>query len=139
MEEKPDSSQQTAINETADKILANVKKFNMLSLVGLGLVVVFFVFMFIDGFNYRWLIMLPISGAAAFILYRQDSETQGFEKKICYYGLIVLAALFVMRDISMASKHLDRLKTGATSNENYKALNTKLDAVIENLKNRKGK
>ena len=90
-------------NGMADKLIEDVKKFNMMSLVGLGLTIAFILFMFIGGLKYKWWLMLPIAGAALFILYRQLSDTQGFEKKACYYAMIALGVLVLLRDIQISN------------------------------------
>jgi len=97
-----DNKSSTAGNVT-DKIIADVKKFNLMSLIGLGLVIAFLLFMFINGLKFKWWLMLPLAGAAGFILYRQLSDTQGFEKKVCFYGLIFVGALVLLRDIQMSN------------------------------------
>lgn len=116
MEEKTENNQTPATNTGAasgtggttgnaatDKIIEDVKKFNMMSLVGLGMVIAFMLFLLIDAFNYRWWIMLPLAGGAGFLLYRQHAETKNFEKKVCFYGLIVLLVLVIGRDIGLTN------------------------------------
>lgn len=92
------------MNKTAEKILDDVKGFELMSLVGLGIVVVFFLFMFFDVFNLKWWIMLPLAGAGGFLLYRQKSETKGFEKNMCFYGLVALIIFVVGRDINITNQ-----------------------------------
>jgi hypothetical protein len=130
MEEKPDSSQPdnqgstgstsssggeekkeapkdnaAVLNAAAEEYVEKVKKFNILSMVAVGLVAVFFFFMIFDSTSYHmWYLMLAIAGGAGFLLYRQYTETTGFEKKVCFYAFIVLCVLFVLRDIGMARR-----------------------------------
>ncbi|VAW77003.1 hypothetical protein MNBD_GAMMA12-1126 [hydrothermal vent metagenome] len=111
-------------NGVADKIIADVKKFNMMSLVGLGIVIFFMFLMFFDGTKYKWWLMLPLAGAAAFILYRQLSDTQGFEKKACFYGLIIIGVLVLLRDIQISNTY-----------ENYRSYLYKYSAQATQAKN----
>ncbi len=99
----PEAKSSAASANVADKLIADVKKFNMMSLIGLGIVIAFLLFLFISALAYKWWLMLPLAGAAAFILYRQLSDTQGFEKKACYYGLIVIGVLVLFRDIQISN------------------------------------
>jgi len=94
----------SSINATKDKIIGDVKKFNTISLAGLGMLIAFVLFMLIDAFNLRWWIMLPLAAGSGFLLYRQNAETKGFEKKVCYYGMIVLMVFVVGRDIGLTSR-----------------------------------
>ena len=104
MEEKKDTAQtQSTLNVTADKILGHVKALSTLTLVGLGLALLFLVFFFIDGLAYKWWLMFPVIIFSGGVLYRQYTETTGLEKKICRYALFSLVALFLIRDIQMSS------------------------------------
>jgi len=114
----------------ADKLIEDVKKFNLMSLIGLGLVLAFLLFMFINSLSYKWWIMLPLAGAAGFILYRQLSDTQGFEKKACFYALIVIGVLILFRDIQM-SNNSDRMRVMSNAGAEVMAKSIKL---MERLK-----
>jgi hypothetical protein len=73
-----------------------------LTWLGLGIAVLFLVLMPVDNVNYRWWVMLPLGAAGVLILWKQWAsapEKMGFEAKICLGGLVVLAALVVLRDI----------------------------------------
>jgi len=131
--EESKNNQDSVVNEAADKIISDVKKFHVLSLVGLGLAAVFLVFMFVDALNFRWWLMLPIAGAGGFVLYRQNTDTRGFENKACYYGLIVLAVLFVVRDISMANRYRGSTMANAPVTSKLVSIQTKLDSITEKL------
>lgn len=93
----------SSAGNVTDKLIEDVKKFNLMSLVGIGLVLVFLLFMFFDALTFKWWLMLPIAGAAAFVLYRQLSDTQGFEKKACFYALIAVGVLVLFRDIQISN------------------------------------
>lgn len=106
-----------AINKAAEKIIDDVKKFDLMSLIGLGIVVVYFLFMFFDVFNLKWWIMLPLAGAGVFLLYRQRTETRGFEKSMCFYGLIALIVFVVGRDINITNRLDTMIEQTAKVNE----------------------
>ncbi len=127
------AGQDSLVNEAAEKIISDVKKFHTLSLVGLGLVAAFLVFMFVDAFNFRWWLMLPIAGVGGFILYRQNADTRGFEQKACYYGMIVLLVLFVVRDISMANRYRSATLASAPLTGKLASIQATLDRCIEKL------
>jgi len=114
----------------ADKLIEDVKKFNLMSLVGIGLVLVFLLFMFFSGLTFKWWLMLPIAGASAFILYRQLSDTQGFEKKACFYALIAVGVLVLFRDIQISNHGQNTYKFANQMQAQAKGLNNALKNLI---------
>ncbi len=97
-------SNPSKLNATTDKIIGDVKKFQTMSLAGIGMVIAFILFSFIDAFTLSWWIMLPLAGGSTFLLYRQHAETKGFEKKVCFYALITLLVFVVGRDIRVTAR-----------------------------------
>ncbi len=118
MEEKKDTAPpQSTLNATAEKVLGHVKALSTMTLVGLGLALLFLVFFFIDALAYKWWLMFAVIGGSGFVLYRQYTETTGLEKKICFYTLIALGVLFLLRDIQMSS-HMNIYSTAQNAAQN---------------------
>ena len=93
-------------NQVQNKILELVevvKKFNLLTQIGLGLTILFLIFCAIKTFAIRWWLMTPIAAAGVWLLNNQRNNTQDLENKVCVYSLIALIVLFVVRDCVMAS------------------------------------
>ena len=82
----------------AGNILATLKDFETLSLIGLALALVFLVFQLVPDWRLPWLPNFLAAAGAGFLLWSQGRKTKGFEEKACKYGLLAVAALFLWRD-----------------------------------------
>lgn len=87
-----------------DKLFDTIKKMSPTTLVGVGLVILFFIFCFIVDLVIRWWIMVPIAAISIYLLYNNQKKTAGLEKKFCIYGIYIIIGLFILRDIVMSYK-----------------------------------
>ena len=85
--------------------------------VGIGLSILFIIFLLYGGTNLRWWIMLPLGGLSLWLLHmgRQQAMNDANEPeiKLTLYLMILIAVLLILRDIDLSSSLLERLKTGA--------------------------
>jgi len=95
----------------AGGILATLKGFETLTLVGLALAVVLLVFQLVPDWRLPWLPNFLAAAVAGFLLWSQGRKTPGLEEKICKYGLLTVAALFLWRDYYI-SELLSDYKSG---------------------------
>jgi hypothetical protein len=81
---------------------------------GVGLAVLFLVFMFFEQLNYRWWVMLPLGGAGLYVLGKQwygSGDRKGMDARVCFFAFVVLALMVVYRDALLAEMMLDRMET----------------------------
>jgi hypothetical protein len=69
---------------------------------GYGLSLLFVVFMFVDTFNVRWWLMLPLGGGGLYVFWYQWRVAldvgDRYDAKFCLWGLVGLAVLILFRD-----------------------------------------
>lgn len=85
------------------------KEIKPLVWTGIALTFVFVVFMFIQGMNYRWWIMLPVGAAGLYTLGRQwyiATDKSGINATLCLVYLILLLLLMIYRDARMSNSLL---------------------------------
>jgi hypothetical protein len=103
MENKFMNEEQKEIVET-ERLFVTIKKMSPSTLVGVGLIILFFIFCFIVDLAIRWWIMVPIAAISVYLLYNNQKKTVGLERKFCIYGIWIIISLFILRDIVMSYK-----------------------------------
>lgn len=88
--------------ENENSMVESIKKFHVLTFVGLGLLLLFIIFCFITSVAVRWWIMVPIAVAGVTVLYTRMKQASGLEKKVCVFAIWGMVAVFVLRDIVMS-------------------------------------
>ena len=73
----------------SEKLFEKIKKMAPSTLIGLSLIIIFFLFCFIMDIVIRWWVMIPIAGISIYLLYNNLNKTTGLEKKFCIYGRII--------------------------------------------------
>ncbi len=96
-----EQKQETNILENKEELINNAKKFHPLTFAGLGLILVFTIFCFLEGLTIRWWLMVPIAIGSGYLLYKRHQESTGLEKQVCFYGLWTMAVIFILRDIAI--------------------------------------
>ncbi len=97
------NEEQKEIVET-ERLFVTIKKMSPSTLVGVGLIILFFIFCFIADLAIRWWIMVPIAAISVYLLYNNQKKTVGLERKFCIYGIWIIISLFILRDIVMSYK-----------------------------------
>jgi hypothetical protein len=105
--EKQAKDVKSTIEEKSAEVIKVAKKFQILTLLGLGLGILFIIFLFFIDLYVRWWLMLPLGAVSIYLLYRQQQKTTGLEKKLCVYGFWVMIALVLLRDLLISSKMSD--------------------------------
>jgi len=88
--------------ENENGMVESIKKFHMLTFVGLGLLLLFIIFCFITTVAVRWWLMIPIAVAGVIVLYTRMKQASGLEKKVCLFAVWGMVTVFVLRDIVMS-------------------------------------
>lgn len=86
-----------------------VREIKPLTWVGIALTFLFVVFIFIQGINYRWWIMLPVGASGLYVLGRQwykSTDKSGVNATLCLVYLILLLLLLLYRDARMSNSLL---------------------------------
>lgn len=84
------------------------KGFQPLTLIGMALGIAFLIFQLVPEWRFPWLPNFITAAGAAYIFWRQSRETAGLEEKVCKYGLLAVAILFLWRDYYI-SEQLSRV------------------------------
>lgn len=87
-----------------NEILETVRGFQMNTLIALALAVVLFICLVFPDLRYIWWINIPLAGASGYLFWSQGNVTKGVEQKVCRWGLLVVALLFLYRDIVISQK-----------------------------------
>jgi hypothetical protein len=104
-----------------EKLFDTIKKMSPSTLVGIGLIMLFFIFCFIVDLVIRWWIMVPVAAVSVYLLYNNQKKTVGLERKFCIYGIWIIIALFIFRDIVISHKMaslIDGLRSTAKDFQN---------------------
>jgi hypothetical protein len=78
--------------------LTALKRFDTLTLVGLGLGVAFVAFLIVPDWRLPWLPNFIAAAGSGYLLWSQGRKTKGLEEQACKWGLLIVAALFLWRD-----------------------------------------
>lgn len=87
-------------------------KFQTLSLVGLGLTAAFFLVSIIPFFSLNWFIVTLFAISSGVILFLQMKNESGLESKILGYAILVVLAIFLIRNIVITQKYSTAVKAG---------------------------
>lgn len=82
--------------------VSTLQGFQLYTLIGLGLVVLFVIFQLFPGMRFVWWLNVPAAVGAAGLLWHQSKITKGLELKVCTYALYAIIVMFVFRDIYMS-------------------------------------
>lgn len=99
------ASAKTASTKHADPFqdaVSTVRGFQLYTLIGLGLVVLFVLFQLFPDLRYVWWLNAPAAVAGAGLLWHQSKNAKGLELQVCTYALYAIIAMFVLRDIYLA-------------------------------------
>ena len=64
----------------------------------------FILFMFFQSTTIRWWLMLPLGVVSVVLFYIQRGQTEGVERKVCQWGLWIVAVAFVLRDMCLSGQ-----------------------------------
>ena len=82
--------------------VSTVRGFELYTLIGLGLAILFVLFQIFPGMRYIWWLNIPAVVGSAALLWHQSKQVKGLELKVCTYTLYAVIALFVIRDAVLA-------------------------------------
>lgn len=88
---------------TLDDLLVQLKKFNLLTTLGVIFEITFVILCFQQSV-FNWLIMLPIALLSFGSFYKVKNDIKGFEKQVCTYGIWSLIGILIIRDIYISHK-----------------------------------
>ena len=107
MDEKRDISEEfSKVTEAIEKnsFITKLKRFNILSWLGIVLTIFFIICSFINITNLTWWVMLPIFIIAFIALFKQKKNVVGLEKTFVITALWILIAMFFIRDVFLSEK-----------------------------------
>lgn len=81
-----------------------VRPFAPATWLGFAALGLFFICLSIDTCVVRWWLMLPLAAAGGVLLWRRRRDAGRLEGRICTAALVVLLALFLLRDIGLSRK-----------------------------------
>jgi uncharacterized membrane protein len=96
--------------------ITQIKRFKILTWLGIVLTLIFIIFSFITTTNFKWWLMLSIFIIAFIILFIQKKKVSGVEKGFVLSFLIILLIFFFIRDAYLSEKlfkislHIDQIK-----------------------------
>lgn len=113
-QKKPASKPKSGATETGgtakkagdplNEIVETVRGFQMNTLIAVSLAVVLFICLVIPDLRYIWWINIPLAGASGYLFWSQGNVTKGTEQKVCRWGLLIVAVLFLYRDILISQR-----------------------------------
>jgi sterol desaturase/sphingolipid hydroxylase (fatty acid hydroxylase superfamily) len=124
MDEKRDISEEfSKVTEAIEKnsFITKLKRFNILSWLGIVLTIFFIICSFINITNLTWWVMLPIFIIAFIALFSQRKKVAGLEKTFVITTLWVLLIIFFIRDALLSEKLIDIYYNLANKVEELKA------------------
>lgn len=101
---KPASAQK---NDPVQDVISTFQGFQPNTQIALGLAVGFFVIQVIPDLRHLWWLNIPVASATAYMFWSQGEKASGLEQKVCRWGLLVVAALFILRDINISNELVD--------------------------------
>jgi len=78
-------------------------KLQPITFVGIGLGFLFLIFCLIPPLSARWWVIMPFGLASSIIFFLQHKKVNGIELKICFYGILIVLGIFLIRDIAISS------------------------------------
>ncbi len=105
------------------------KSIGGLTWAGLGVALLFLLFMPFDALNLRWWVMLPIGVGGVAILWYQWASARGergFEAKVCLAALAALLALMLLRDALLSNAMLEIYGTTSALDSTLEEVNKAL-------------
>jgi len=91
-------------NDPIQDTIEMVRGFQINTLLAIGLGIAFIFFQFFDILQVQWWLNIIFAGAAVYFFWLQSDVTEGTELKVCRWGLLLILALFVLRDITISNK-----------------------------------
>lgn len=95
------------VDNPVEDVVAVLKGFQLHTLFALGLAVAFLLIQIIPDLRHLWWLNILFAAGAGYLFWRQEGIVSGLEHKICRWGLLVVVALFIWRDINISTELVD--------------------------------
>jgi len=89
-------------NDPIQNVIGALKGFMPNTQLALGLAVGFFVIQVIPDLRHIWWLNILVASGAGYLFWSQGEKVSGLEFRVCRWGLLVVAALFILRDINIS-------------------------------------
>ena len=97
----------TPKDDPIQEVIGTFMRFNQNTQLALGLALGFFVIQVIPDLRHLWWLNIALASGAGYMFWAQGEKATGLEQKICRWGLLIVAALFILRDINISNELVD--------------------------------
>lgn len=97
-----------------------VRGFQINTLIAIGLAVLLLISVAVPDFRYIWWLNIFLAASSGYMFWKQGDTTSGTEQKVCRWGLLIVALLFLVRDISISNELAEFDKNYGDLNDLFK-------------------
>ena len=85
-------------------VIGTFMGFNQNTQLAIGLAIGFLVIQIISDLRHIWWLNILVALGAGYLFWVQGEKAKGIELKVCRWGLLVVVALFILRDIKISTE-----------------------------------
>lgn len=94
-------------DDPIQEVIGTFMGFNQNTQLALGLALGFLIIQIIPDLRHLWWLNFPVAAGAGYLFWLQGEKATGLEQKVCRWGLLTVAALFILRDINVSRELVD--------------------------------